>query len=89
MVALEIDTSSSTGTIFEPKFVCFWSSKFRVNKKKRSAAISSSKHPQSLFNFEALGVVLIRAHHLKEGGIYFKVRGIFPVKFQNIGIFSF
>ena len=44
--------------------------------------VSKETIPRRLFNFEALG-------RLKEGGAYFKVRGIICMKFQNFEIFSF
>ena len=51
--------------------------------------ISSNKRPRHLFNSKDLGCGAYSSVALKEGGAYFKVRGIILMKFQNFIIFSF
>ena len=49
--------------------------------------ISSNKRAQDLFNFEALMCGAYWRVAPKEGGAYFKGRGIIHIKFQNFVIF--
>ena len=51
--------------------------------------ISSNKRPSTYFISKLPGAALARGLRLKEGGAYFKVKGIITMKFQNFVIFSF
>ena len=49
--------------------------------------ISSNKCPGCLFNLKLKSAAIIGGQSLKEGGSYFKKRGIIHMKFQNFVIF--
>ena len=49
--------------------------------------ISSNNRPGCLFSLKLKGAALIGGESLKEGGSYFKERGIIHIKFENFVIF--